>query len=389
MALPTTIASVAIPSFDSYVGPFISSGGNVYTCLVDPGPVSNTIQIHKATDPTSSFAEQDVANRPGTTDHIRALKVIQDGNDLHIVHQENVTSRVGYSVFHMSTDFWDGTLVDELIEIPNNASVGVWSCAIALMDGKVVVLYTGDTDSVMGTPYNRVDYAIKNGTWSVGNAVDNAGEDHWYGSVIVPSNAAGHRVHFFFQNKNLNDAYQRTLSAIDTTPVLEIFPSAGDATVDPGSNHVFRSGISYDDGGTQRIRCPYRDSPAKVSYAEFDSVDAPGAFTPNVDISDNTVYGFDAGPVACLAVDGTDEHLLYSNNVDQFLYHDKNKGIDVEILGAVFIKHVSCNVYNRSGGTKLAYVYRDDATIKYNELDLAVAASRTPYTNRYQSLLAQ
>ncbi len=374
MALPLTLSGVQFPNQNYYCGPFLS-GGNVYFVLLDATDAS-LVEVHKATDPTDSFTEQDSGNKPNTTDDIKSMWVHQEGTYLHVVHGEfdgTDTARYGYSVFHMATDLWDGTLVDEEIEASVTVlATGDVSCSISVRsDGDVVVLYNGATDDLHGTDQHRVDYRRREGgTWSSAIAVDNAGANLWYGSVIV--RGSSDRMHFFFTNDDLDDSFQRTLTSGNS---LESFPSAGDSAVDTTVLHRFVAGVSYDDGGTQRVRCPYIDGNAQISYAEFDSGDTPGAFTINADVSDNICTdNANLSPNACMAVDGTDEHLLYSNDDDAFdLYHDKNDGTDVEILDGVAIARISCNVYDRDagGGTVLAYVYQDVATVKYNELLLS------------------
>jgi len=386
MALPVTISSVIIPDQNYYIGPFLS-GGNFYTVLLDSTDES-LVEVHKATDPTSSFSEQDSANKPNTTDDIRSMWVHQEGTDLHIVHGENdgtTTARYGYSVFHMATDLWDGTIVNEEIEASvTTVATSQVSCSISVRsDGDVVVLYNGAIDTVHGAPRQRVDYRRREGgTWSSAIAVDNAAEFNWFGSVIV--RGSSDRMHFFFKNDTQDDAYQRTLTSGNS---LEAFPSAGDTATDT-DEHIFGPGVSYDDGGTQRVRCPYADASAQISYAEFDSADTPGAFTVNADVGDNTVQLLNRGPVACLSADGTDEHLLYADDTDQDLFHDKNDGTDDEILDGVTINRISCNVYDRSG-TRLAYVYDDGGTIKYGEVSLVVAPARLPYLLRVMPPLGE
>jgi len=179
-------------------------------------------------------------------------------------------------------------------------------------------------------------------------------------------------MHFFFKNDDDNDGFQRTLLSDNS---LETFPSAGDVDISTLRNASV-PGISYDNDGVQKIRCPYMDANGKASYAEFNSVDAPGAFTPNVDVTNNVVFSTNQSPVACLAVDGLDEHLLFAVFIavgDVDLFHVENGGSDIKILDGL-IRRISSNVYDRSG-TKLSYVYEDSGSIKYNELDIAVTSS--------------
>ena len=140
--------------------------------------------------------------------------------------------------------------------------------------------------------------------------------------------------------------------------------------------HVFNPG--FNNGGS--IRVPYDDGSGQIAYAEFTSADAPGAFTPNTGISDNVPAVSGNNAIVCSALDGTDQHLLYSGGgvggLDRDLFHDKNKTADVEELDGVTVNRISCNVYDRSGA-KLAYVYDDGGTIKYNEVNLVVAVNNS------------
>jgi hypothetical protein len=245
------------------------------------------------------------------------------------------------------------------------------SCSIALRsDGDIIVLYNGNTEKEKGTNYDRVYYARKEGeSWTVDIIVDRSPENgdmddrSWYGSVVVKGSSD--RMHFFFKDGLDNDGYQRTLTSGNS---LEATITAGDSDV-ATALHVFGPGISYDDSGTQRVRCPYDDGTGNISYAEFDSADTPGTFTPNVDVSDADVENINDSPVACCAVDGTDEYLVYADDSTQDLWYDKNDGTDVEHRDGVTINRISCNVYDRSG-TKLAMVYDDGGTIKYDEVDI-------------------
>ena len=353
--LPITISGVKFPNENYYCGPFLSDGA-IYVVFIDLTDGS-LIEVHKA---TASFTEQDSANKPDLAGNIISMWAYQDGTDLHIAHQ--TSGGVGYSVFHMSTDLWDGTIIDE--EVANPAgTLPRKDVSIAVRpDGDVIVLYQGATDDV-GGERQRVDYARREGgTWTFGIAVDNGGAVDWFGAVVVRGSDG--RMHFCFKDDTNNDAFQRTLTAAN---VLETFPSAGDATVEI-FDHVFGSGISYNDGGTQRVRVPYMDASRQVNYAEFDSVDAPGAFTPRVNVSDQDVEVRNSTGVMSLAVDGTDEHLLWARVSTFGIFHIKNDGSNLNIVVGT-IGRVSSNSYNRNG-RKLAYVYLDGSTVKYNELDI-------------------
>lgn len=118
----------------------------------------------------------------------------------------------------------------------------------------------------------------------------------------------------------------------------------------------------------------------KLDSIEFNSA-ATGAAVGTAAFTDNTI--FDNGTTnpasvhGCLVGDGTTAHCLYADHTTQDLFHDQQAdggawGTDIERLDAVTVNGVSCNVYDRFG-TKLAYVYDDGETVKYNEVDIAAA----------------
>ena len=166
MALPVTISNVALTSKNSYFGPFKSSNEDIYIVVVDSSDGA-LIEVHKATDPTSSFTEQDSGNKPDLVNIVFSLWAFQDGDDLHITHQ-TFTPDVGYSAFHMATDLWDGTLNDLTVEGSFGDEGTARACSIAVRsDGDVIVLYNGAADKIHGTNYNRIDYGRKeNGTFA-------------------------------------------------------------------------------------------------------------------------------------------------------------------------------------------------------------------------------
>jgi len=169
MALPVTISGVTFPSQTYYLGPF-KSGGAFYIVFVESADIS-VINVYKATDPTDSFSIQDTANDPDVTSTIRSMAVVKDGTDLHISTWAGTGPEIRRHVFHMATDLWDGTLVNEEVEdiddIPPSANQFSW--IEIRSDGDVIVQYSGDTDSIHGVARRRVDYARKEGsTWTRG-----------------------------------------------------------------------------------------------------------------------------------------------------------------------------------------------------------------------------
>src|SRR3990172_7562625 len=369
MALQVTISGVVFPPENYYVGPFKSSEGAYYVILLDSSDTS-LIEAWKATDPTSSFSEQNGANKPNLTNLVRSLWVCQVSDVLHIAAQEASTGRVSYRSFDMASDFWS-LEPNETVETPAQApdamsvSIGIRS------DGDVIILYNGDTDAVKGNPYQRVDYARKEGsTWTTGVAVDNAGSVNWYGSVVVLGSSD--RMHFFFSSYTANDAYQRCLTSANA---LETFPSSFDTDIS-ATKHAYVNGVHWTSGGNEKVRCLYKDGDDTGAVAKLTSADAP-----TVTVTANAVDAVAAGnnPICGMALQTNVQHIMLARSSDADLYRDYTgadddtwaNADDVMVLEVVTINAISVNVYLRGSATELAYVYDDNGTIKYNEVQLA------------------
>jgi len=390
MALPVTISSVQFVDQNYFVGPFIDGNSNVYTFLLD-STNTHEIEAHKATDPPSSFSEQDSANKPtsGSGTPKRTFWMFQNGDTVHIISDHpGLLNNVRYHTFRTSdhatnADTWG--VIDEVIESVNDESASnEVSCSIvARSDGTVVVIYNGDEDSVMGNPYARVDYNIRSTVPAWGGPVtlvaDEKAEVDWFGSVAVLG--ASDKTHFFFTSTTNAAVYHRSLTSGDSLNSLETVDSSAGA----GAFHPIGPGIFFDDSGTERIRVPYYDvtsGAVSVSIAQIDADDGSPAIVSQ--IGDNDVQFVNSTMVTCLAVDGTTAHLLYGSNDDDDLFHDQadtpqdsgDWGTDTEFLDAVTINRISCNVIDRSG-KKLAMVYDNAGTIQYNEKDIAVVGGAT------------
>ena len=374
MALPVTISSSLFPAQNYFCGPFKSSGGNFYTVLRESSGI--TPEVYKATDPTTSFSAQDAANNP--VNAATTLWAYQVGDVLHIVtyHDSATSDVVYYHTFNMATDAW--VTKDEVIESPKDTPGATYmSGSIALRsDGDVIVLYNGDQDTVMGVDYQRVDYARKEvSTWTVGVAVDAAGEVNYSGASVVLG--ASDRMHFFFTevlSATDRDVQHRSLSSANALDTVQDV----DATASPTTAHLhyYASGVRYVSGANTVVKAVYIDGDGELSSAEIAVSGADPTITTATVVSDLSIRVVNGTPVACLAVDGTTTYLLYADSSTSDLWRDSQTdggawGTDAEVLDAVTINRVSCAVYDRSG-TKLAYVYDDGGTVKYNEVSLSV-----------------
>ncbi len=378
MALPVSIAGTLNASVRGRCGPFISSGGNVYVVLSDSADRS-ILEVWKATDPTSSFSEADAANHHDLTNVVIHCDVVQVSDVLHMAVVESSSGsggRVSYHTFDMSTDLW--ALNEEVVATPANPS-GRSGVGIAVRsDGDVIVGYNGTRDTVTMSDVARVKYARReSAVWTVNVALDNAGSVGWQMSSAVLGSSD--RVHFLFIDGGSNDAYQRCLTSANA---LETFPATFDATTLTTDRGDIGAAVSYDSGGTIKVRVPYCDSTGTVSIAEFDSADAPtvsvttGASATAPDASaGGGVATITTSQLACVAKE-TDVYLLFTDVTSLDLMRDVNTGSGwgtdaTEFTGSV--DAFSANVFVRSGNYKLAYVVNDSATMKYNELDLGSA----------------
>ena len=382
MALPVSFdADLSVGPQNSYHGPFKSSGGAFYTILAgrESDGANGWISLQKATDPTSSFSEQDTDLISGIGNRtIGSIWCYQDADIIHAIIQHD-SPLINFGVYYISADmsadtFGDDVIIESIATDDDDPAAHACSIAVESTGSDIVVVYQGDPDMVTGTEFARIDANRSDdsgATWGGPISVDNAGSVHWIGPVIV--RGSSDRMHIFFRDDTNDDGYQRTLRSDDS---LETFPSAFDSTVNP-IPYIFGPGISYDSSGTQKVRIPYKDFTGGTgSIAALDSADAPTVST-TTGVTDNSVTVADSSAVIALTNDGTDEHIIYGNSADTHdLYHDVNTGsgwgTDTEVFDAVTMLHVSPNVYDRSG-PKLAYISDDGGTVKYNEVSLVAA----------------
>ena len=149
MALPTTVGAHSFPNQNYFVGPFISSAGNVYVVVRS---AALSIQVYKATDPTSSFATAAASWDRGGVANWDSVWVYQVADVLHIVG-ESAPGFLYYRQFDMASDAW--VAAEE--NITSGLSTANKACSIAVRsDGVVVVAHGGATESVMGSAYQRV-----------------------------------------------------------------------------------------------------------------------------------------------------------------------------------------------------------------------------------------
>ncbi len=161
MALPVTLTSLAWPITGSgNVGPFISSGGSVYVF----GHITNSLSAYKATDPTSSFSEQDSGNRP-SINLVSTIDVFQAGDIFKLVSYNTATGVTYYAKFDASSDTWqnvDGDAKEKTVHDVTDVGGSAWVSITARSTGDVIIHHPGEAVTDMGqdvdsTAYSRLE----------------------------------------------------------------------------------------------------------------------------------------------------------------------------------------------------------------------------------------
>ncbi len=383
MALPIQVRSGI--GIMGHHPPMKSSAGAFY-CVVRSG--STTIDVFKATDPTDTWTQSDASGRPFLPATMVGYSIVQGGDLIHIVAWTN--SLYEYSQFNMATDNWDVGGGGETIDVVTDNAALFWASIAVRSDGDVIVAYNGSTDQNMGGTKERADYAIRNGTWSAGIALDPGGDIHYGNPACVLGTNDG--VHILFTRTTITaddppttwqhvDA--RTLDSGDT--LQSVVETTG---VSPSSSLLgMQNMVSYDDAGTQRITvCGTATgsdnrwnnnliedgSDNAALNDDFFSTGTPGPRT-NGEVGIITIAELDADLYELFSGGG-------SGGVDADIYLIKSTtdgttwDAPTEVLDGITCNFISGNIYTRGADTVFAYVYDDDGVQKYNEEVLIAGA---------------
>jgi len=378
MALPTTITGIS--TLVSCVGPFISSGGNVYFFGVD-GTTATTLQAFKATDPTSSFAS--IATQ-GQGQNIQGIAGYQVSDVIYLAMSmgtgtSDTTINIIYATFNMATDAF---VLQENIQtgIDTRTSGGVAAYAVSIVfrasDSQPIVLYNGTRVASMGTSYARIVYARRTGvnTWTTNVAVDAGGavDFVWPEAVLGSSN----RSHFFFYDGALGWT-QRHLTSANALGTKSTFT---------GGAMQGSAALSFNSANIAQI-APSAATANKMRAAYFASADNP---TVNIggDIgstADTAQSGFGGRLFADLA----DLYAVYRNTSDSDLYVAKSTDNGATFAAAVsmFVGtiagvptnfSVDGDIFTRGSSVVIPYVVNDNGTLKYNEYVVRSIAAAAP-----------
>jgi hypothetical protein len=412
MALPVTISSVSFPNQNYYCGPFKAPNGAIYVVFVDS--TDNDAVVYKCVDfdfPASAFTRQTTGGEP-TTGDIQSLWAYLSGTHIHIVqwYDDGSDNYYLYHRFDTSDDTWetkDNTI--ETWDDKNEPTSPACSFAYRADGGSqypYICLYNGAREKIGGSSYDRVDWAGDAdgaGTWdSAGNAVDAGGESNYSGAVAVRGSAPdanGHVVHLFW-GAALGAHSARTLRYTGSVWNLSSAVSAP-AVTDGATRHHHGAGIYYDDSGTDRIIVPFRAettlSPSVWMITEDSSGDLSGtgdaAYTIDstydlaianlcviISLAVDPVSGQAYAMWGEVAGDGSD-----LRRSDASPPWSSWASSTEEEAGTC--NRISFNFFPRNGSLKLAFLWDDGGTIKYDEYDIGqetapgFAAARLPEQN--------
>ncbi len=372
MALPTS-TGLRTGSGDgglrSILGPFKSSAGNFY--VVGRDSAANNPSVAKATDPTSSWTEQDASNVPSTGTYSESCHAVQVGDVLHILTVSGFsTPDVYYHAFSMSSDTW--TTTDTLVDSPtslvasNAAVLGIRS------DGDKVAVFAGDDDNVGGTDYGRIDYAVDTGSgFGTPAALDDGGSVHYYLKAGVMDD--DDNFHVGYSNNDTTLWHKRmnasdSLSSQQTLQGSLNFQSAGSAFA-----------CNFPDGATARVAFAYNVASGINDVGLRTVEDSTLGSHTTVNDAGNDMDSTGGHRQYFCAADGTRVYLIWNDGVTAgALYQDFNDGdwgwspdtapanndsVDPD-------QFCGATVYVRGGNKRLAYLYPKSGTVYYDEIDL-------------------
>ena len=381
MALPTTV--LAEPGNYGHHPPYKSSGGNFYCIARDTsiGP-GDEARVFKATDPTSSWTEQDSANRPNPgVSIIDGVGAVQDGDVIHMLVYGD--SAVYYYTFNMATDLWDVAATASSTQ-PDNPAFPFASIAVR-SDGDVVTVFAGETDKIMGGTKQRVDFRVRTaGVWGGVTALDAGGDVHdGNPNCILGTNDFVHVIWQHTANTTdppttWTDTHGRSIDPADDTASTLDISTADTESVLLGYPNL----VTYDDGGTQRIIASGFDSAGTTldtAQATEDANDEILLTATGVTESFTTEPGYangEAGISTFVELSG-DIHCLYSGDgtagADQDLWYTVSTdngaswSAPTEEINAITVNYISANIYVRGADTVMAYIYDNAGTQYYNE----------------------
>jgi len=380
MALPTTISADRDFVDNRQFGGAFQIGGKTYVVIGDITTVSDAdsfIYVYGASDPTSSFTLEDSTQRD-VGDAVQSFWAVEHNSDIYIYVMCQDTDGLMYAIFDPGTDAFTTELTQIDGVVDDASGFNLFVSANIRSDDDQIILGSGDTESDMGTKYARIDYWREEGSgWSSAIAVDDAGNIHYKFGCAVKAESDKMQFAYYrgdtkdIEVKNLNSS--NTLSSVDTVTT--------DITT---SRFMLGGGSYYLDGSVDKVR-----------FSLFDKSGAAGDELGEVFIDDDVVnaslqnVGWEDSTVETSGVqihwmsevmDGTKRYIMYIDDGNDINYtiidDDGTPDADTEAIALINVDGIFCRVIDRSG-KKLAYVYEDAGTIKYNEVDIGGSQTLT------------
>jgi hypothetical protein len=379
MALPYTFSGINWSQFkNSDHGPW-EYGGNLYSLWVD---IPNlTVEVWKSTDDGDSWAEVDAANHPAIFDHLDDLNMSTSGHftgtDIIVGLSNTSNTSAGFVVFQCDTDTWDAT-VNTNLRSAYNSGFGFSGfhayAALKRADNAVVVVGQGDTNGVMGQQYRAVRTRITStdittSTWVIAQTLVFGSVQIHYDFIGACVDASG-RVYVF--------AHNSTNSRLECAVILPnntvSSPIIVDSTVIASGNYA--AGMPrVVDSTTDRVVIAYVNSDGVLHRASANVADTPSFTSTSFSSSPNPEYT-NSNP-ASIALDGTTEHWVWPDDVDQDLYWKTGIASPTELLDAVTIQGISAGYISSVGSGGVGYLYNDGGSVKYNGPAGAIIESLT------------
>lgn len=384
MALPLSISGADAASANSYSGPF--KWDNAFYVSHRDMTSGNDSRVDKATDPETSFAEQDGTNVPTFAATIASQNAFQVNNLLHIAAQTTAND-VFYARFDMDADAWvdldAGAPVDEDILIDGAPDGTPTACDIVVLNtGKIRVVYQGEMDKVMGTSFERI-HAMQSTdgfTWSNLQSVSTAtAETDFTGPrMVVGDSDTVHIVYRGATDTPEDVLYQRAMSSADALQTER--DTTGQTMPD---FYPIGHGVSFDRSGTTKIRFPF-SSPISnddtLLVLTFDAATDPSSFTLDTTPWDGStsalsVRNQSGDAVLGLAADGDTVYMVQARDDDSDFYTSNDGGNDTWTTPVVHRSGITgnqyhANVFERGGSIKLAQYQEHSSQPRYDEADI-------------------
>lgn len=383
MALPVSLSGLSLAIV--IAGPFRSSTGNFYLFGRD-GTTATTLQIYKATDPTSAWAS--VTTNTGFATSIYSIRAYQQGDTIHLLISDGTSAAAlnwKYRTFNMATDaiVLSETIVSA-INVTDNAGNFYGNSAIVFRasDSQPICYVQKARVSTHGVTayYRRTGVA----TWAAAVVVDPGvtTSDYYAQDMII---GASSTLHFTYSTAG-SSISQRALTSANVLQTASVF-----ATVAGTSQS---QGVAVVIGANTLVAIGANSSASNnVAAGYFTSGNTP-TLNQSADINSGA-----AGNSSCRVVmDDTDMWMLYvrSDDLDVRVARSRDGGAtwiegDTLAMSATYATSgpnasdgISINgqpyVSANGAGKVLPYVVNDAGTWKYNEFLLSnfIESRRAP-----------